>query len=317
MGHPGRFKPLVDGRVKVEGVELKPSVIPFNDLFRIVPEEDDFDVAELSTTGFLWGLETGRDWIALPVFTGWAFAAHTDTLCHLRSGINAPQDLKGKRVGVPEYPVAAILWIRDALLTTYGVRPQDIQWYEERTPQRSHYRGMGYAPPDDVPVHPIPQGKSLAGMLTSGELDAVIRYLERPGQPSIETLGAHAEVKWLFEDRKSAGLAHCRRQGWFEPIHFMVMKRAVAERDPSLPMRVVRAFAQALKLSDEKDLVVPASYSLTLDEQVGVGGKDFSPVGLRSNRKAVERLLELAHKQGFTRSRLPLDRVFHPSTLES
>jgi 4,5-dihydroxyphthalate decarboxylase len=150
MGQFGRFKALLEGRVHVEGLELESSSVHFNDLFRIVPEQDDFDVAELSTTGFLWGLHTGRDWIAIPVFSSYAFAPHADTVCNVHSGIQSPQDLKGKRVGVPEYPVAAILWIRDALESKYGVRPQDVQWFEERTPQRSHYRNMGYAPPQDV-----------------------------------------------------------------------------------------------------------------------------------------------------------------------
>jgi 4,5-dihydroxyphthalate decarboxylase len=319
MGQFGRFKALLEGRVKVDGLELESSSINFNDLFRIVPEDDDFDVAELSTTGFLWGLHTGRDWIAIPVFSSWAFAPHADTVCHVRSGIASPQDLKGKRVGVPEYPVAAILWIRDALESKYGVRAQDLQWFEERTPQRSHYRGMGYAPPKDVPVHAMPAGKSLAGMLASGELDAVIRYLERPGQPSIETLGAHPEVKWLYADRKAEGMAHCRQQGFIEPIHWVIMKKAIAEAHPWVPMRLVEAFSMALQISGDADWVVPHSYALTKTEQIGVAGAGFSPVGLRPNRKAVDRLLALAHSQGFTPggAPLPIDKVFHASTLET
>jgi 4,5-dihydroxyphthalate decarboxylase len=318
LGHAGRFKPLLDGRVHVEGLELKASTLNFNELFRTVPEQDDFDVVELSTTGFLWGLHTGRDWIALPVFTAWAFAPHADTVCHIDSGIRLPQDLKGRRVGVPEYPVAAILWIRDALESKYGVRPQDVQWVEERAPQRSHYRSMGYAPPQDVPVHPMPQGKSLAGMLTSGELDAVIRYLERPGQPSVEALGSRSEVRWLYADRKAEGIAHCRQQGFFEPIHFLVMKKAIADAHPWVPMRVVEACSKALALSGDADWVVPYSYTLTKAEQIEAAGAGFSTLGVRSNRKALERLLALAHRQGFTpgAAPLPIDQVFHASTLE-
>ena len=91
LGHRGRFEALFDGRVQAEGLEMNASVTPYNDLFRIVPEDDDFDVAELSVTGYLWGLSHGRDWIAIPVFPGWAFAAHADTVCHVGSGIESPQ----------------------------------------------------------------------------------------------------------------------------------------------------------------------------------------------------------------------------------
>jgi 4,5-dihydroxyphthalate decarboxylase len=154
-------------------------------------------------------------------------------------------------------------------------------------------------------------------MLTSGELDAVIRYLERPGQPSMEALGSRPEVKWLYADRKAEGMAHCRQQGFIEPIHWVIIKKAIADAHPWVPMRLVEAFSKALALSGDADWVVPHSYPLTGAEQIDVAGAGFSPVGIRSNRKALERLLALAHRQGFTpgAAPLPLDRVFHPSTL--
>lgn len=320
MGHPGRFKAIFDGRTPIEGVDLQTSLMPFNDLFRVVPQEDDFDIAELSTTACLWGLSTGRDWIALPVFTGWAFAAHTDTVCHRAAGIESPRDLRGRRIGVPEYPVAAILWIRDALEKHYGLKPQDLQWFEQRQKEQSHYRLMNYAAPADVPVQILPRGTALDAALIAGELDAVIRYLPgRPGQLSMQALGAHPAVKWLYPDRKAEGLAHCRQQGFFEPIHLLIMKRRIAEEHPWLPRRVVEAFARALPLSEDPDWVGPASYELSRSEQIETGGPDFSPVGVRANRRAITRLLELAHRQGFTRgdAPLPIDRMFHPATLDT
>jgi 4,5-dihydroxyphthalate decarboxylase len=131
--HAGRFQALFDGRVKPERIELNASEMPLDELFWRVPNVDDFDIAELSLTGYMWGIQHGKRWIAIPVFPGWVFACHTETLCNADSGIDRPEDLKGKRVGVPEYPVTAITWIRYALETKYGVRPQDIHWYEERT----------------------------------------------------------------------------------------------------------------------------------------------------------------------------------------
>jgi len=320
MGHPGRFKAIFEGSVPIEGVELQTSLMPFNDLFRVVPQDDDFDIAETSTTGYLWGLTTGRDWIALPIFTGWAFAAHTDTVCHRAAGIESPRDLRGKRIGVPEYPVAAILWIRDALERHYGLQPQDLQWFEQRQKEQSHYQLMGYSAPPDVPLQTLPRGKGLDAALIEGELDAVIRYLPgRPGQLSMHALGAHPSVKWLYPDRKMEGIAHCRQQGFFEPIHLLIMKRGIAERHPELPMKLVEAFAKALQLSNDPDWVVPASYELSRAEQIESGGPDFSPVGVRSNRRALEHLLDLAHRQGFTAgdAPLPLNRVFHPATLNT
>ncbi|MFM9970387.1 MAG: hypothetical protein ACKVQK_18505 [Burkholderiales bacterium] len=319
LGHQGRFEALFDGRVQAEGLELNASVTPFNDLFRIVPQEDRFDVAELSVTGFLWGLQKARDWIALPIFPGWAFAAHADTVCHVGSDIESPQDLKGKRIGVPEYPVAAFIWIRDALESQYGVRPQDMQWFEERQVEQSHYRLMDYAAPADVSVEILPKEKRLTDMLMAGELDAVMRYLGtgKRGQMSLSELGAHPSVKWLYADRKAEAMAHCKRQGFFEPIHCVIIKKSIADKYPWVPMSLYKAFAEALRLSKDKNYVVPASYELSMAEQIEVAGADFSPLGIRSNRRAVDRMLFLAHRQGFTAGKepLPLSRVFEASTL--
>ncbi len=316
MGHPGRFKAVMDGRVQSEGIALKTSTLSINDLFRVIPESDDFDVAELSTTALLWGIAQGRDWIALPIFTAWSFASHADTLCHVGSGIEKPQDLKGKRVGVPEYPVAAILWIREALEQKYGVRPQDIRWVEERTFKQSHYRGAGYVPPKEVPVEPIPAGRNLAEMLIAGELDAVIRYLEKPKQMSLAELGSQPSVRWLYPDRKMEAIAHVRAQGCFDPIHLMIMKKSLAQAHPELPMALVRAFERAHWMSDDPNVVVPMSYALSPVEQRELAGEGYTPVGVKAHRKALERLVTLAHREGYTPGGpLPVERVFHESTL--
>ena len=83
------------------------------------------------------------------------FGCHTETLVNVNSGIEKPEDLRGKRVGVPEYPVTAIMYIRQAFEMLHGVKPEEITWYEERADWCSHYRLMGYRPPAGVPVQVI------------------------------------------------------------------------------------------------------------------------------------------------------------------
>jgi 4,5-dihydroxyphthalate decarboxylase len=43
-------------------------------------------------------------------------------------GINVPADLKGKRIGIPEYQQTAILWIRGMLRDEHGIGVEDIEW---------------------------------------------------------------------------------------------------------------------------------------------------------------------------------------------
>lgn len=328
VGTVERVRPLLDGRVQPEGIELVPSVIPPGDLFWRIPKFDPFDVAELSLTGYLWGIQHGKAWTALPVFANWVFSCHTETLVNVDSGIERPEDLKGKRIGVPEYPVAAILWIRHAFQTEYGIRPQDMFWYDERADWCSHYRLMGYRPPADVPWQVIPENKYLCDMLIAGEIDAVTRYFGRPREYDppvlvdrspipINQLAAHPKVKWLYPDRKAAAIDYHKKIGFLQPIHCIIIKKEVAERHPWVPLNLVNAFAEACYLTADADYVRPQSYSLTKEEQKQIIGTDFWPVGLQRNRKAMETFLQLAYEQGFGGAERPLtlEEFFHESTL--
>src|ERR687883_959524 len=107
-GTTARLTPILDGSLQPEGIDLIPSTVPQGELFWRVPKFDCFDVVEMSLTGYMWGIQNGKSWTALPVFPGWVFGCHTETL--VRDGIDRPEDLRGKRVGVPEYPVTAISW---------------------------------------------------------------------------------------------------------------------------------------------------------------------------------------------------------------
>ena len=328
--HANRFQPLINGKVRPEGIELNASIMGYDELFWRVPNDDNIDVAELSLTGYLWGIQHGKRWIAIPVIPGWVFSCHTETLCNVDAGIDRPEDLKGKRVGVPEYAVTAIAWIRHALETQHGVRPQDIRWFEERTAEYSHYRPQGYAPPADVPVEIIPKEKRLCDMVIAGELDAVTRYFGRPGNATkshpgdrsymgLRELGEHPRIKWLYPDRKAAAITYHKEIGFLQPIHCVILKQEIAEAHPWVPMSLYESFAQAARLSPDADLVSAASYPLSRQEQIDTIGADFSAVGLEANRAAVTCALELFDRQGYVDRGRPftVEDFFHASTLDT
>jgi 4,5-dihydroxyphthalate decarboxylase len=326
---PGRFQPIFDGRIKPEGIALKTSRLPIDELFWRIPTKDDIDVAELSLTGMIWGNQHDRRWTALPVFPGWVFGCHTETLVRRDAGIKKPEDLKGKRVGVPEYPVTAIAWIRDAFERKYGVKREDIHWFEERSAEYSHYRPLGYQPPAGVKVDIIPKEKRLSDMLIAGEIDAVTRYFGRPENAarthpgdrstlSIAELASHPRIRWLFDDRKETAIGYCCEIGWPQPIHCIIVKTEIVDRDPTVPERLTRAFLTAARLPSDLSNVHAASYSITAAEQVAAVGGDFLPAGLNDqNRAAMERMLELCWKDGYINRGRPFTvaEYFHESTL--
>ena len=328
--HSGRFQALFDGTVKPEGIELDASTMAIDQLFWRIPNANDIDVAELSLTGYLWGIQHGMRWTAIPVFPGWVFACHTETLCNADSGIERPEDLKGKRVGVPEYPVTAIIWIRDAFETKYGVCPQDIRWYEERAVAYSHYRPHGYAPPRDVAVEVIAPEKRLCDMLIAGELDAVTRYFGRPENATsdhpgnrshitLQDLAAHPKIRWLYPDRKAAAIDYHKEIGFLQPIHCVIIKQEIVDEHPWVPRSLFDAFAGAASLEAATNYAAAASYTLSQQEQLETIGPKFSPVGLKSNLAPVTRVLDLCDQQGYVDRGTPFSvaEFFHDSILDT
>src|ERR1044072_6135067 len=64
--------------------------------------------------------------IAIPVFPS-RFFRHSCIFVSAKSGIREPEDLKGKRVGVPEYQMTAPAWIRGILSDDHGVGVTDVE----------------------------------------------------------------------------------------------------------------------------------------------------------------------------------------------
>jgi 4,5-dihydroxyphthalate decarboxylase len=324
---PGRFQPIFDGRVKPEGITLRCSRMATDELFWHVPVKDDIDVAELSLTGTIWGKLHGKRWTALPIFPGWVFGCHTETLVRRDAGIG-PADLKGKRVGVPEYPVTAIAWIRDAFERQHGVKRADIHWFEERSAEYSHYRPLGYRPPDGVTVDIIAPEKRLSEMLLAGELDAVTRYFGRPENArrtiaadrstlTLTDLAAQPPVRFLYDDRKQAAIDYCRQTGWPQPIHCVIVKTEIVDKDPTVPARLTRAFLEAARMPSNESNVHAMSYALTQAEQAAAIGADFTPAGLNAqNREAMERMLELCAADGYIEGgkRVTVEEYFDGAT---
>jgi 4,5-dihydroxyphthalate decarboxylase len=325
-GTTSRIEPLLSGQVQPKGIQLLSQTLRVSDIFWLMPHSEPFDVSEMSLTGYLWAIQHGKRWTAIPVFPGWVFSCHADSMVNVHAGIERPEDLRGKRVGVPEYPVTAISWIRAAWEQDHGLRRDDFLWCEERTAKASHYRPDGYVPP--VPAELISEEKCLCDMLIEGELDAVTRYFGGGTEPAVtvsadrskmtmQALAANPSVRWLYPDRKAVALDYHRRMGWPQPIHCVVVKQEVVDRYPWVPAALVDAFTEAAAKTVDK-ATVHTSFDFPAAEQRQVLGSEFTPVGLnKGNRDVIERILDLSVKDGFMidNRRMTVEDFFHPSTI--
>src|SRR6266853_2916595 len=176
-GEYDRIRAIRDGTVKVEGCAVTYHVVEPNQLFVRNLKAQEFDVSEMSFSTYVALRDQGKaHYTAIPVFLSRAFR-HSAIFVRTDRGIASPADLKGKRVGTPEYFTTMLVWMRGLLSDEYGIKPSDLRWrlggLEQPVSASAPFplAGEGAA---GIDIEPIPAGKTLAGLLADGELDAVL-----------------------------------------------------------------------------------------------------------------------------------------------
>ena len=314
-------RPLLDGRVTAQGIRLLPTAVHPSEMFWRQLKFGDFDVSEMSMSSLTIATSHGpTPWVGLPVFTSREFF-HTRVLVRADAGIKAPADLRGKRVGVPEYQQTAAIWSRGVLQHEFGVHPREIEWFMERTPDKSHGGATAFAPPAGVTVHQIPASKNIGEMLIAGELDATLLYLINRNlvDRSRVDLSKDARVRPLFADRAAEGRRYFTKTGIYPINHAVVVRRSLVERHPWIALNLYHAFAAA-----RAEVVRSGQLLLKPYEELGLlddGARrafasDPMAYGVRSSRRVLETITQYVHEQGLTVRRVGLEELFAPSTLE-
>lgn len=321
MASNPRTWPIFDGTVKPDGINLVPSPVHASELFWRQLRFADFDVSEMSFSSLLMAIANGDTrWVGLPVFTTRRFF-HTGVLVRKDSGIDSPADLKGKKVGVPEYQQTAALWTRGVLQHEFGVEPKDMEFWMERVPEQSHGGATGFKPPAGVTVNQIPLEKNIGAMMLSGELDATLLYIVDPNliDRSTADLWNHPDIKPLFPDPAAEGIRFYEKTGLYPINHGMVMKREVAEAHPWTILNVLKTFVRANAVAtarrmDHVDSYIEAGL-LPRDSKAKLANPLIKH-GIVANRTVLETAAQYSHEQGLTPRQLRLDEVFAESTLE-
>jgi 4,5-dihydroxyphthalate decarboxylase len=311
---------LLDGRIQPQGVRLLPSAFHPSEMFWRQLRFGEFDVSEMSMSSLLISTARGpTPWVALPVFTTREFF-HTRILVRADAGISAPADLRGKRVGVPEYQQTAAIWSRGVLRHEFGVEPREIEWFMERPPDRSHGGATGFKPPDGVRVSHIPPSTDIGTMLLARELDATLLYLTNPNlvDRSRIDLSTHPDIKPLFADRAAEGRRYYAKTGIYQINHTVVVRRALLERHPWLALNLYAAFAaaKATVMQQAGDALRPLfAVGLIGEETRKALARDPMAYGIKAARPVLETIAQYVHEQGLTDRRVGLEEIFAPSTI--
>src|SRR5450432_2982459 len=192
IGDYDRMRPLVDGLVQIDGVDPQFMLLEPEEIFFRAFRHEEFDICELSLSSYSVKTAAGTSpYVAVPVFPSRAFR-HTSI--YVRTDrIRAPADLKGKRVGVPEYQLTANVWARAILEQEHGIAPADVTWVRGGYEQPGRVEKIRLNLPAALRLEDAPAGATISAMLAEGSIDAVIG----PRAPSCFERG-HPHVGWLY-----------------------------------------------------------------------------------------------------------------------
>jgi 4,5-dihydroxyphthalate decarboxylase len=307
-----RTRPLMDGSVRPNGIDLNYIVVPLQDLFRRMVQHEEFDAAEMSLSTYVALVASGvRSFVGVPVFPSRNFR-HGYLFVNASAGIDRPEDLRGKRIGVPEYQMTAALWIRAILQHDSGVAPSEMTWFTGGMRSPGYVLRADVAMPSDVELSVIPQDRHLEEMLDAGDLDALIS----PVRPSSMVNGAGI-VRRLFTNHREVEKDYYRRTGLFPIMHTVVVRRAIYENNPWVPANLFEAFERAKRQGRERMLVTgPLAVSLPwipadLEEIDDVfGGQDPWIYGVEPNRKVLEAVIQYSFEQGLSERMVALEELF-------
>lgn len=316
IGDYDRNRPLIDGAVRIDGVDPVFMTLYPEEIFFRALRTHDFDICELSLSSFTVKTAAGDSpYVGIPCFVSRAFR-HTSI--YVRTDrIREPKDLKGRKVGVPEYQLTANVWARAILQDDYGVAPADIRWVRGAIEHAGRIEKISIKLPPGVVLEDAPAGRTISDLIDKGEIDGFIAprppYLARP----------NPNVGWLFPDPIAAAKDYFKRTGIFPIMHLVGIRRTLVDQHPWLPAAVMKAFEQSkaaalAHLSDTSATKVTLPF---IEEQLAATrelmGEDFWSYGLESSRKTLETFLRHHHAQGLSSRLVKPEELFHPSTHES
>jgi 4,5-dihydroxyphthalate decarboxylase len=316
-GNYDRTRPLLDGRVAVDGVDLTCLDLPVEETFFRMLRHREFDISEMSLSSYTLSLfQEQPPFIAIPVFPS-RFFRHSCIFVNVDGGIRSPRDLIGKRVGSPEYQMTAPVWIRGMLSDEHQVPVTSMTHVTGGEEQPGRSEKIALELPPAIRVEPIGSGQTLSNLLETGEIDALFTARTpssfRPG----------GRVRRLFDEVPTVERDYYRRTRIFPIMHTVVIRREVYEQHRFVAQSLYKAYLLAQRLAYQ-ELYETAALSVMLpwltshaEEARELMGPDFWPYGLAANLTTLDTFLRYSHEQGLSKRQLTPAELFAPETFES
>jgi len=287
-------RPLVEGRVKIEGFELE--VLPW--------DAEDYDVWDAGAASLPPTVVNGTPDVSIPVYPNRKFRL-SYIFVNESAGIEHPSDLEGKRVALAAWNNPAGMWAKGALQNYYEVDLTKISWFAPGADSKQV--------PEGIRIQTVKERRDLDPMLASGELDCVI---EPNVLPSITK--RDPRVRRLFRDYKAEEQKYWRETGIFPISHVVTLKREFVDRHPNAPLALLRAYRQARDVAFDRvqgsdpEYLIMSWASAAIDEQRAVMGDNYWSYNVADNRPTLQAITQFSHQQGLTPYQVNYEEFFDP-----
>ncbi len=304
------FRDFRLGAVQAEGIDATWLNLGHHEIFARFTFNREWDVTELSFAKFTAQVtRENADIVGLPVPCSRLFR-FSSFYVNKNSGIKTAEDLKGKRIGSPEWAHTAAVYMRGWLHNDVGVKLPDIHWYQAGANEAGRIEKVELSLPDGVELTRVPE-KSLSDMLAAGEIDCAI--IARPPNCYLES---HPDVVRLFPDFLEMEEDYYRRTKVWPIMHIIAIQKHILDANPWVARNLYNAFLESKRRSLERILDPAVSryplawlpiYARRMRDMFD--GDPF-PFGIEENRATWEQLLLYAHQQGIAHRHVAPEDIF-------
>jgi len=296
-------RPLLEGKITPMGVKLHAQPGKGMDTLSRQMLNLELDIGEMAISTFIKAREKGVPLVGLPLFTSGRRFLQAGILLSKQAGIRDLSDLRGRRVGVPQYWMSSSVWQRLLLQQMHGISPEDLSWVTTQ-PERMEELRI----PPKVELRQDTSGRNPRELMQAGEVDVCMS----PGGAQPGAQGGDFAVP-AYPNWEAAQREYYQRTGIFPIMHMTAIKEELASREPWLLESLCDAYQEAKKQARAKE--VPRSSEAptageTTKEMRDLMGDDPWPYGISPNRRPLEALVESALDQGLLQHRMKVDDFF-------
>lgn len=309
------FRDLRTGAVTAEGIDLTWSMLSHHEIFARFTFNREWDVAELSFAKFMAQVSRpDADIVGLPVICSRLFRFGAFYV-NKASGIKTAADLKGKRIGSPEWAHSAAVYMRGWMHNEGGVALQDVHWFQAGANAPGRIEKVELDLPEGVQLTRVAD-KSLSQMLAEGEIDCAI--IARPPTCFLEN---DPRVERLFPNYLDIEEDYYGRTGIWPIMHIIAMKKSMLDANPWVARNLYNAFEESknrslVRLFDPAVSRYPLPFLATYARRMrDMFGADVFPYGIDANHKTLETMLLYTHQQGIAHRLMTPEEIFPPGIM--